>query len=258
MGKVGSQSVHSSLTRLGLPSPIFHIHSLVRGVIRGEEEKLRRHWGPARAGDAVHVWQSQHVRRRLPALGQGERWRVVTLTRDPVARNVSHFFQIGQAQHLLGLSRGETVPPIADDELEPLRDFFLERFEGHDAPLTWFDHELKAVLGFDVYAMPFSASKGYAIYESDQVDVLVLRIEDLRARAEQAFREFFAFERFELIDTNIAEEKTYADLYRRFAKTVDLPDSYLSRMYNSKYAQHFYTEGELAAFKRSWERPRAS
>jgi hypothetical protein len=52
--------------------------------------------------------------------------------------------------------------------------------------------------------------------------------------------------------------KVYYHLYRRFAKAVDLPDSYLSRMYKSKYAQHFYTEGELAAFKRSWERPRAS
>jgi hypothetical protein len=194
------------------------------------------------------------VRRRLAALERGERWRVITLTRDPVARNVSSFFQIGQAQCLLGLSRTGPLPPVADEVVERLGDLFLERFSGHDAPLTWFDDELKAVLGFDAYATPFPARQGYAIYESDRIDVLVLRVEDLRVRAEQALQEFLGVERFELVDANTAEEKNYSALYRRFVETVDLPDTYLRRMYDSKYARHFYTEGERAAFRSSWER----
>jgi len=119
--------------------------------------------------------------------------------------------------------------------------------------LTWFDRELKSVFGVDVYAIPFDPAKGYEIYESEKARVLLVRLEDLRSRAPVAFGDFLGLGDFRLADTNVAEAKGYADVYRRFVASVRLPHDYIERMYDSRYARHFYSEDELDAFRLRWK-----
>ena len=254
MGKVASQTVVATLAQAGLSSPIFHLHVLTRETMEDDERRYRANW--TKDGTANHLWTSQHVKRRLEADPDAQ-WHIVTLTRDPIARNISMFFQV--SQHWLAL---ETQRRRHDEDpgvfFEELRRRFLDDFSGHDFPDIWFDAELRRFFGIDVYDEPFATDRGYQIYRRDGVHVLLIRVEDLRPRAVDAFRDFLGVEiRGGLRDANIAGEKHYAAIYRQFVESVELPSPYVARMYESRYARHFYAQEELDAFRRRWTASRS-
>jgi hypothetical protein len=254
MGKVASQTVVATLVHAGLSSPIFHIHVLSDEPMEDDERRYRANW--TKDGTASHLWTSQYVKHRLETEPES-RWRIVTLVRDPVARNVSMFFQV--SQHWLAAEQQRAR--YLDDPgafLGELRLRFLETFAGHGFPERWFDSELRHFFGVDVYQEPFSPSRGYRIYEDGRARVLLIRVEDLRRCAADAFRDYFGLEIGDRIqDVNIASEKHYADIYRRFVASVEFPVTYVTEMYGSRYARHFYTDEELAAFRRRWTSSRS-
>ena len=57
---------------------------------------------------------------------------------------------------------------------------------------------------------------------------------------------------FQLVESNVAEDKSYAALYKAFRREMSLPAGYLDAMYSTRFATHFYAAGELAAFRRKW------
>ena len=116
----------------------------------------------------------------------------------------------------------------------------------------FFDQELKAVLGIDVYASEFPKSKGYKIYKEKRSDVLVIRLENLHECAEKAFIEFLNVDRFKMINENVGSEKNYGHIYGMFKDSVVLPDSYIEKMYSSKYMKHFYSEEEIKKFRKKY------
>lgn len=257
MGSVGSSAVHGALEgRLG-GRPLFHVHSLTdRGVER--LERIYREHARARGATAVddHLLASRYLRRRRRKRPE-ERWKVVTLTRDPVARNLSSFFN---AYPLLfpdlafddgaGSDR-EARERMSRRPVEALERVFLERFE-HERPLRWFDWELEPVTGVRVYERPFPKERGWDVYEGDRADVLLIRQEDLEARGPEALGRFLGVELRRLGRRNTAGDKAYADAYRAFKERLRLPRSYEERMYGSRYARHFYREDEIARFRARW------
>jgi Putative capsular polysaccharide synthesis protein len=247
MGKVGSRTVLTSLREAGLGPRIFHVHVLTPESIEREERLHQATW--RRDARASHIWKSQHLRRRLQDHSAETRWNVVTLVRDPVARNVSSFFQIGE--RALGVDFGANQSDVSVAELTRR---FLEDFDGHDTPLTWFDDELGRVFGIDVFARPFPHEQGFDIYEGERARVLLLRLEDLSSSAATAFQRFLGLEKFRLAKTNVAREKDYAPAYERFVEGAELPGEYLDRMYDSRYARHFYSGEDLARFRSRWAR----
>ena len=64
-----------------------------------------------------------------------------------------------------------------------------------------------------------------------------------------------ALDNFALVESNTADDKSYADLYAAFRRELTLPEPYLDRVYGSRFARHFYTPDELAAFRRKWLAP---
>lgn len=246
MAKVGSSTVARSLAARRLPSPIFHVHWLTGPELEGAEARARERWarGLATSQSCRFIWEGQYLRRRLAGRRPSERWYVVSLVRDPVARNISDFFRVGP--DALGLD-------FRAEAMDVLGAAFLERYAGHDEPLVWFDAQLKATFGLDVYERPFPQETGYAIYENELVKALVLRLEDLRFCAPSAFQEWLGLDGFELVAANVTEPKGTGTLYRTFLESVELPPEYLSRMYGSRYARHFYSAEELARFREQWE-----
>lgn len=252
MGKVGSRTVVAALRQAGLPAPVYHVHRLAEEQVRREEDLYRTRWN--KGGGAAHLWRSQLVRRRLETGAAAGKWNVVTLVREPVARNVSDFFQVGPLR--LGFDHERAVAGGVEAAVEEVRRRFLEAESVHEVPLTWFDTELKAVFGIDVYAVPFERARGYQLYENERARVLLIRLEDLRACAPAAFEEFLGLEGFTLGgDVNRASELPWAELYRSVLAAMRLPSEYLARMYDSTYARHFYSDEELKGFRRRWERP---
>lgn len=250
MGKVGSSTIVASLHALPLQRPIYHVHTLISEGIRDRRrkyEKMFKHGAPVDLRRASHLHASQYLSRRIKRGAYGGKWKVVSLVRDPVAMNVSSFFQI------IDYYIPDFFSRLADGRLsiEDGIDIFLKECD-HDNALIWFDMELKSTFGVDVFATPFSTSKGYGIYLGDNADVLVLRLESVDACAELAFRDFLGVEDFKLVPANVSEGKSYFAAYNAFKEKLVLPESYLDNMYESKFAQHFYTQAERSAFRGKW------
>jgi len=71
--------------------------------------------------------------------------------------------------------------------------------------------------------------------------------------AHEAIKKFLDIDNFTLHQANAACTKAYDTLYKEFKKKIIFPKQYLDMMYNSKYAQHFYTKKELQKFRAQWE-----
>jgi hypothetical protein len=135
--------------------------------------------------------------------------------------------------------------------MEGLLQFFLERYP-HEAPLTWFDMELRPMFGVDVFATEFPKDQGYQIYHGEFSDLLLFKLEKLNQCAPEAIGRFLHVQDFVLARANVGEDKSYASLYDEFKKTVALPGSYLDRMYRSQLVQHFYGRDEIDRFRARW------
>lgn len=260
MGKVGSTTVVRSLEAAGLDMAIYHAHVLTPGAMAKVEKAYREHFAQMSLVPH-HLWQSQYLSKQIDrGLEEGKRWKVVTLVRDPVVRNVSAFFQnldveLVNADHQYRIrSTYNFEVTLGIGDIDRLVDLFIETLD-HDTPIIWFDSQMKAVFGVDVFSSDFPRSRGYKIYEGELADVLVLRLEDLDGCACEAFQEFLGLEDLTLQSTNIGSDKPYQPIYREFLDSAVLPDSYLDRMYTSKYARHFYSQEEIDAFRARWCRP---
>jgi hypothetical protein len=79
-------------------------------------------------------------------------------------------------------------------------------------------------------------------------------LENLNQCSNLAFKEFLNIERVNLIGSNIGSEKDYATLYSRFKNDIQFPESYINKMYQSKYVQHFYSDLEIEELRSKWLR----
>ncbi len=244
MGKVGSESVEHSLASYQLGCPIYRAHAL-------RKEHLQRGLQAAHLTPREYFKRSRHgfrgqllARQLARDLHKGG-WRVVTMVRDPVAQNISAFFQVIDMlipDLAVRLSRGT----LTNEELMPV---FLKNYPPDGVYIRWFDLEMKPSFDIDVFATPFPVAKGFEIYHEPHVDLLLLRLEDLDRCAAAAFAEFLGIDDFRITKKNDAKNKDYNDLYTRFRNEAVFPRSYVDGVYGSKYAQHFYTTAELAGFR---------
>ena len=58
--------------------------------------------------------------------------------------------------------------------------------------------------------------------------------------------------RFNLLNLNLAIQKPYAEVYKKFIDTIEFPSSYVEKVYSSRFAQHFYTGQEINMFRKKW------
>lgn len=262
MGKVGSTSILHSLQAIDSIPAVFQVHTLSD---KGINEMENRYWGNTPTiirrsllPETTHVYVSHSLKSRL-SKNPDSKWKIITLVRDPIARNVSEFFY--------SVDTTKNDPHIPDFyaryrsgniNVSELIDRFLERFsEGSDeytVPLNWFDREFPNVIGFDIYSIEFPRQKGFNIIHSDKYDILILKLEWLKTCFSKAFHEFLGLQNFDLVTKNTASQKAYYPIYKKFLQEVDLPYQYVSRIYNSKYVQHFYTAREIEKFVKRWNK----
>lgn len=250
MGKVGSLTICRSLNAVVPPLRVYHVHCLSEEGLGLLRRLHRRNW-PEMPGR--HVWRCEYLREALDAGRGPERWKVISLVRDPVARNISSFFHVLDFRVGFGFDeRSATTPP---DRLQQELVAAFREFDGHDEPLDFFDQEFRAVLNWDVFETEFDPGRGYGIYAAPGLDVLILRLEDLDRVVAEAFHEFLGLRDFELVPSNRAEGKNYGEAYQRFRSEVRFDDEYLDRMYESRYARHFYSRRELLRLRDRWSSP---
>lgn len=261
MGKVGSSTVVTSLNTLGLDMPIYHPHFLTKTRIAETEAKRKKHFRTERYSYLKRPWMYQFLRKQIDHGINSKKWKIVTLTREPIARNISTFFE---NLKVVPLESGDEYEIKSDyynidptivklDDMQIITHLFFEKLN-HDSPLVFFDRELRGVFGIDVFASEFPKSKGYEIYENERAKVLLIRLEDLNNCAKKAFKDFLHIDNFTVVNTNIGAEKVYSAIYNKFKETVVFPDSYLDKFYNSQYMTHFYNKTEIDRYRAKWRR----
>jgi hypothetical protein len=263
MGKVGSSSLFYSLRQLKLDRLVDHVHFLDLDHLNELEASLKDAY-PESLVNLRHVWRSQRFAARL-ARNPETRIQAISLIRDPIARNLSNFFQQTVVEPLSGPGRerwhvasayyGFECTVRADArgalDVEELIGHFFGRVD-HDFHDRWLQRELGDMLGIDVYATPFPTETGYAIYRNGRSEVLLFRLRDLDQCVTKAVQEFLGFQGFSLTNANVGDRKAYADLYQAFKAKIVFDEPFLDRMYNSAFARHFYTDPERRALRSKW------
>ncbi len=205
MGRVGSLSVKKALELAGHPN-VIHTHHLmdVEGVYPKDEEAR--------------------------ALIDGKGWGVVSVVRDPIARNLSAWWMNYKSDM---------------DDPGDATDNFLEDYP-HQIATEWFDWEIKGYWGVDVYERsPHHPRQAYG----DQ-QLVVVRLEDFGRLWTQEMLSIFCSQPLPVPMPSEAGQTGYD--YISFIANLALPFEYVNRMYSSQYARHFYSDVELEYFKQAW------
>ena len=223
MGKVGSVSIQVALRQKGLHT--MHSHWM---RVEGEYPTIKEH--------LVEEIKS----------GARNDWKVICPVREPVARNVSAFFQ----------SAHKYYPDYRDYKYkEAVLESFLYKYN-HQWPDLWFNAEIMNVFDFDPFLKKFNRSQGYQIYEVEHGEILILRLEDANKAVPKAMEEFLGLERVEMATSNSIAGRhngtRVGKIYDEFMETAELPDGFLNAIYDTRYAKHFYSKREIKNFKRKW------
>ena len=236
MGKVGSSSVKYSLELIGVP--VVHLHNFTgeQYVDLGWQFRGVRSW---------LVVSLMKFRLRLIGLAfrSSRRARVITLVRDPVARNVSVMFQ--------GLDRLITrgVRECGSDQKKVLQ-YIFENYVNHDIPVDWFKWEFEKHTGIDICRHD-AGGRDYLLIKQKRMEVLVLKLEALKSLEKEIAR-FVGRPEFELRLANVGDRKWYAELYDNFKTDVQLGSDYLDRMYSAPGVTHLYSNEEITKFRARW------
>ena len=248
MGKVGSTTIVKALHESMSETPVFHVHFLSEEGVADAKHRLRELTKRSNA-NAWCLYESDFVRRYLLKRDAGQKLKLVTLFREPVSRNISSFFY-NVHKYVPGFNQYS----IEDDRwLSELTNCYLKQFPEHDYSLNWFDLEMKKAFDVDVYDYQFEKEYGYTIIQTDDVDILILKLEKLKEISGQALSDYFRVGNIRLKTENTSDEQSYTEFYKRFIESVKLPEWYLDTMYDSRYMRHFYTEDEIFRFRARWK-----
>lgn len=219
MAKVGSSSVYHRIKDLGL-NPA-HFHTMGGGK-----------WGNKMSRKQFEVHP----------------WRIITLVRDPVARNISRYWA---AKHKRGAN--PSIEHLIEDKIKWVGTRKGTRI---GFVLSWFNKQIKPFFGIDVYDTPFPKDIGYKHYSHRNTKMVLIRTEDLNKVGPTAISQLIGVNFEGMYSINTASDNVkggdHSRKYEEFKKRLKLPENYLDRMYTSEMVQHFYTPEEIESFYKKW------
>ena len=247
-GKVGSTTIYKSLKKENISNQIYHIHFLSR---KGINNAINSHKIQGKKL-VPHLLLSDLLRRKIDNT-KDVSWKIITSIREPIGFEVSNFFEslewIGPTREIMNDDRE------IDNKL--LVSFLEEKIRNYDTKTsyvdTWFDKEFKESCDIDVYNFRFNYEKGYSIIRKKNVEVLILRLEDLNRNFDDALTDFLSLSQpIKMVKANIGKDKKYADVYRYVKENIHIPQDVCKRIYSSKFSTHFYDEKMREGFINKW------
>ncbi|WP_288418046.1 putative capsular polysaccharide synthesis family protein [uncultured Novosphingobium sp.] len=186
-----------------------------------------------------HICDAARVRSLIS--NPDEKFRIISLVRDPVARNLSALFETW-----------DVYPPSYDEAGGPakLAEWFVMNFDY--SVLNWFDQEIKAWTGIDVFGYPFDHDKQRLLIETDRAKVLILRTEDDLRDKERNIAQFLDVPKVTLGYSNVSDDKPAADLWKVMRRGAKVSSILADIVYDSRMVRHFYPPEQVAAFRRNW------
>jgi len=249
MGRVGSTSVRLSLQRTyeacSGTVPILHGHYLNR--FEELETRVKRDLQDTSSFMKDLRKVEIAFREAEQEMTGSQKVKLISLVRDPVARNVSAFF-FALSEFLPGWEQRTADESLTIDDIQQI---FVNRRAYALSAFYWFEEQMEPVFNIDVYSSTFPKEKGYKIYSSAKADLLLLRLESLEYCAKEAFSAFLGIPNFQLIKVNRGIDRKAGGLYRLFRKKP-LPHEYLEWSYSFRLARHFFSESEIKSFMSKW------
>ena len=224
MGKVGSRSVQDAIQEFlknqDEDTALVHSHDILIG-------------SPPYRG--IILWRAK----------LGLPLNVICPIREPIARDVSAFFY------------RRIFLPAKTDQGE-LKELFLsdsnrgDGFAKHQFGLDWLDRQFRHLTRIDVYKEPFPIDRKWQIYRRGFTRVLLYRIDLKQSEQAKLISYFLGIQLGEIKPINRGKDKKYAERYSRFRESVKLPEQYIRRMHDSRFAQHFWSQEELKEAADKW------
>ena len=235
--KTGSQAIRSTLYRHGI-GLVFWAHVMNRKRVEQSHQRLKEQ---GRKPFINRRWQDLILERFIE---KDRPMKIVTSTRDMVARDLSLFFHRFENHHHIS-------PNEYRGRFNELQAIFYSEFVDRDMRY-WFEQEYGDVLGLNIYDHPFPHEQGYQVIQHKQFEILLLKLETPDLTKEKALSEFFEVPNIKMYMTNIGARKGYGDTYKDFRNYLTLPQSYIDERYDSREMQHFYTPDEIEQFRTKW------
>ena len=235
MGKVGSTSIYYSLKKIFKWKVIF-IHRMIKENI----EEYNK------------VFIDSNLKPHRSKIGElflkkidSKNVKIITLIREPIGRNISDFFQ-----DLPVYLKNYTMVDYYNDQ--DIIDQFMSNYP-HDIPLNWFDNEFFATTKIDVFNSHFDTEKKFCHLKKEDVEVLLIRVDLEDEEKEKLINDFLQLKEFKIERHNVASAKYYSFKYKSFLKNCTFNKEYITKMLDSKYCKHFYSEKEINSLKLRFE-----
>ena len=257
MGKVGSVSTYLTLKKKLPDQAIYHIHNL-------NSEHFSKIWEAMQLDQHYHAFTFGHscitkyLSEHIEEIKGQKSIKVITGVREPIARNISWFFQIIDCacvfpEFFIKYEKGL----ITMDDI--IKKFWSQNFV-YGKQYDWFEEELEAVFGIDIASIDFPKEKGYAIanFPDRNIELLVLKLEKLDSCLKEALETFLGVENLncERLDrADFLDENDYL-IYENLRKSLTFSDEYLEEIYDQPLVRHFYTDEEINKFKLKWSSQR--
>lgn len=236
MGKVASSSIWNSLKHIKKINAI-HVHRMNPENINNIREECLRH-NAAVPNDDIGLYLFNNL------IKKKTRTKIITMIREPISRNLSAYFQnMDSIENTKNYHQKQATNKIINS--------FLSNYN-HNVPLTWFDIEMKATTGIDIYNHEFPKTIGYQVINLEPFQLLLMYHDLDDSIKQDVISDFIGVDNFRLYRENESNKKNYASKYKSVLEKIILPNGYIDLMLDSKYTKHFYSSRKIESIRRKW------
>lgn len=246
MGKVGLSTVYETIKSLNLNYAVYHLHWLSQDGIK----RAFKYFKNTESGKVpMHIRRSSILQKYIDF--NHDKLKIISITREPISRFISDFFQNIHYNYPSLITEGQLDNNIINKLL-------FEKFEtldlNNDYTLNWFDDEFLKSYNVDIYSYPFDKDLGYTIIKNNNIEILIIRMEDINKNLNIALKEFLnvGYD-IMIINTNIGNEKEFAHNQNFLKTNLKIPKCILESILETKYFKHFYNDEAKQKVIEKWD-----
>jgi len=243
MGKVGSSTVVRSLKGV-VPNRVFHFHCL------SDQLAINKRTHEEAGRPTPYNTSLQDTLLEFMKKNPVQRYKIITLVRDPIAFFVSNLFQ---NPWLVGENIYSETGDIDAVKAALYLNQKIQYPNAFEYLNNWFDRELNSVFDIDVFAEDFPKDQGYAFYHNERADVLLIRLEDLDTKWSEAISGLLDIDgAIPLEYGNVRKESSDAIAYRQTLDALRIDIQTCEKIYAGRLARHFYSDSMIEKMKSKW------
>ena len=235
MAKVGSSSLEEAIKKEDIP--VKHIHSYYGTLNYYFDERTSC------------IGRIKKPLFKLCFKLRKKELKVITIMRDPIARNISALFQ----SLYIMIYKHQLEDNKKEESFQDMMDVFMEKYVNTDIPLTWFDRELKEYLGIDVLKYKFNKESGYTVIKQNNINLLVLTTERINENT-SVICNFLGLPKLKLNSSNRSSSKWYSEIYKQYVDEFSITDEQIDYFYKSPVIKHFYSDKDIDNFIDTWSK----